>query len=229
MRPNIRSLSGIVLMLGIIPIFAGLLACMPVPIGDPERSRIDPDLNGVWAVETSDDAGPVYFLRPYDKRTWLILGTEVRGESLQTDTAQQVIDLLGGDDVETDSVVVQKAWLKKLGGATFMTWESVGSYDEDGLVLPEYWMVWKLEKNGPDEFSLRLVNGEHDVFADLDELDDDRGNLTRVRRQWERALRKAVDNPELFADDDEVWVFHRVPDDALEDAFSLFSDVVEFE
>ena len=52
MRPNVRSASGMVLMLAIIPIFAGLLACMPVPIGDPERSRIDPEITGVWFLES---------------------------------------------------------------------------------------------------------------------------------------------------------------------------------
>jgi hypothetical protein len=37
MRNKIRSISGAVLMLMIIPIIVGLLACMPVPIGDPAR------------------------------------------------------------------------------------------------------------------------------------------------------------------------------------------------
>jgi hypothetical protein len=74
MNSRSRSLSGAALMLLIVPIFAGLLACMPVPIGDPERSRIDPDLTGVWAViasgESFDESG-FYVFEPYDKRTWL--------------------------------------------------------------------------------------------------------------------------------------------------------------
>ena len=77
MRPYVRSATGVLLMLGIIPVFAGLLACMPVPVGDPEKSRIDPELSGVWAVSGEGNSGPVYFLRPYDKRTWLIWATEV--------------------------------------------------------------------------------------------------------------------------------------------------------
>jgi len=65
------------LALVLIPIFAGLLACMPVPIGDPERSRIDPELSGVWAVLQSEDSGSdaiFYIIEPYDKRTWLVTG-----------------------------------------------------------------------------------------------------------------------------------------------------------
>ena len=45
-----RRLAGLVLMLGMIPVFVGLMACIPVPLGDPESSRIDPDLNGTWIV-----------------------------------------------------------------------------------------------------------------------------------------------------------------------------------
>ena len=35
MTPKIRSFSGAALMLVVIPIFVGLLACMPVPVGNP--------------------------------------------------------------------------------------------------------------------------------------------------------------------------------------------------
>ena len=76
MTPKIRSFSGAALMLVIIPIIAGLLACMPVPIGDPERSRIDPGLNGVWLLAEGDNIDMYQFL-PWDKRSWLVMGTEI--------------------------------------------------------------------------------------------------------------------------------------------------------
>ena len=58
MRLNPRTFTGALLMLGILPIFAGLLACMPeyVPLGDPEKSRIDPELNGYWFIPGDDSA-----------------------------------------------------------------------------------------------------------------------------------------------------------------------------
>ena len=55
MSAKLRSISGALLMLVIIPILAGLLACMPVPIGNPERSRIDPAITGVWAFMEEDE------------------------------------------------------------------------------------------------------------------------------------------------------------------------------
>ena len=45
---------------------------MPVPIGDPEKSRIDPDLSGMWLLLMGDLAPAVALFEPYDKRTWLI-------------------------------------------------------------------------------------------------------------------------------------------------------------
>ena len=50
-----------------------------------------------------------------------------------------------------------------------------------------------------------------------------------MRRQWERALKKAVDDPELYVEDSEVWTFHRVPPELLEDVFDLFDDVIEYD
>ena len=77
MKPNTRSITGALMMLAIIPIFAGLLACMPVPIGDPERSRIDPDISGVWLLESEEEFDALYLYQPYDKRTWLVVGAGI--------------------------------------------------------------------------------------------------------------------------------------------------------
>ena len=239
-RPNIRSASGIVMMLAIIPIFAGLLACMPVPIGDPEKSRIDPDFNGVWTIDGESDAGAIYFFRPYDKRTWLLLAAGIvesddyEGDELDIDSAQDVFDILAAQyvcsgGITADDFLLQKVWLKKIGGVTFMTWESVGFHDGKDLHLPEYWWVWKVDKAGVNEFRLSMINIEHDVFDDVDELDDDRSNLERVRRQVERAIRKAADDPDLYIEEDGALVFRRVPDELLEATFELFEEVVDLD
>ena len=76
MKPTTRSISGAVLMLAIIPAIIGILACMPVPIGNPERSRIDPEISGVWVWLDSDDDA-FYAFEPYDKRTWLLTGIPI--------------------------------------------------------------------------------------------------------------------------------------------------------
>ena len=66
MKSNHRVLTGLAIAL------VGLLGCLPVPIGDPEKSRIDPELNGMWLMDRGDGDPAVTLFEPYDKRTWLI-------------------------------------------------------------------------------------------------------------------------------------------------------------
>lgn len=191
-------------MLLIIPIFAGLLACMPVPIGDPERSKIDPDLTGIWVMLGDDDdvdAG-FYVFEPYDKRTWLLaaIGIEA-GENVDLDkydfsTYQGYESLamnekVSFDDIYADGIGLQKAWLTKLGGEQFFTWEPMGKVDALADV-PEYWMVFHLAKENENTLVLRMVDSASDPFEDIKE----------TRRAYERVLKKHARNPEIFGDDD---------------------------
>ena len=79
MTPRQRSLSGLFLALILVPVLAGLLACLPVPIGDPERSRIDTSLNGLWLWGDG-----VMLFEPYDKRTWLLSAYKIRDAKCTT-------------------------------------------------------------------------------------------------------------------------------------------------
>lgn len=213
-------------MLVIIPIFAGLLACMPVPIGDPERSRIDPELTGVWVGLTDSESfgePGFYVFEPYDKRTWLISGAGlVEGDSpdlpdFDLTAYDGWVELAAADPVvegyvSIEAIGVYKAWLKKLGGETFMTWEPKMMLDE-GIPEPEVWITYRVVKKGRDRIELHYVNGESDLFDDVDE----------TRRAYERVIRKNAENPELYADEDGVGeVFIRVQDSELQ----LFEDLL---
>ena len=204
MTPKSRSLSGAMLALVLIPIFAGLLACMPVPIGDPERSRIDPELTGVWAVlssgEYTDEPG-FYVFEPYDKRTWLVSGAGLE-EGDDSDLSKYdltsyagFVELVADDDqIYIDEIAVYKAWLKKLGGEVFMTWEPKIVID-DGIAEPDVWLVYRIIKDGPDTIRMQMVNAESDLFDGVKE----------TRRAYERVISKNASNPELYGNSkDEV-------------------------
>jgi len=204
MNSKSRSLSGAVLMLLIIPIFAGLLACMPVPIGDPERSRIDPELTGVWAALSTDDVISevgFYVFEPYDKRTWLVTGAGlVEGDNpdlpeLDMSTYNGWVELAAADPVaegyvSIENIGVYKAWLKKLGGEVFMTWEPKMFLDE-GIPEPDTWITYHIMIKNHDRIELRYVNGESDLFDDVDE----------TRRAYERVISKNANNPELYPEE----------------------------
>jgi hypothetical protein len=181
---------------------------MPVPIGNPERSRIDPAMTGVWAVLTTDDSDSdpgLYVFEPYDKRTWLITGYELsEGDSVDLDqydfsTYQGYEKLASKEKVFADHVyaselVLYKAWLTKLAGETFFTWEMKGIAAELGED-PEFWMVFHVVSADEDSIVLRMVNGEAEPFDDID----------KTRRAYERVLRKHVDDPEIYGGPDDEY------------------------
>jgi len=75
-----RSRAGLLISIILLPLLVGVLACippLPVPLGDPENSAIDPALSGAWVLgenggATMDNGLEVMVLDPYDKRTWLL-------------------------------------------------------------------------------------------------------------------------------------------------------------
>ena len=208
MKATTRSVSGAVLMLAIIPIIVGLLACLPVPVGDPERSRIDPEMNGVWAMTQDGADKGLYLFRPWDKRTWLVLGIEDGGSADQP-------------------VVVYKAWLKKLGGEQFMTWELAGGMQEDGTFQAEYWLVFRVDLDGENQMNLRILDYEFTGFEGIPEPDGYEGNYVRdMRRRFERVIKQHADNDEMYGD---TMVLRRVPDDELEAMAKRFQKYVEFD
>lgn len=207
MKATTRSVTGAVLMLAIIPVIVGLLACMPVPVGDAERSRIDPDLNGLWALVVDEADDGYYLFRPWDKRTWLVLGVEDDGNSVEP-------------------AVVYKAWLAKLGGETFMSWEMAAGMREDGSFQPEYWLVFRVEKSEED-LRLHPLNYEYDGFEDLPEPETYKGDYVRdMRRKFERIIRKNVDDEDMYGDS---LTLRRLTGDELREAADTIESYFSFE
>lgn len=223
MRSNSRSISGAILMLAIIPMIAGLLACMPVPIGDPERSRIDPLMSGWWAMDNEEGGAALAVLRPYDKRTWLAFRVPLeKGELADIDdfdlrTAGDLLTVLRANPVGTKGVVadapsVYKVWLTRLGGERFMTWEPVGQIEDEKTFYPDAWFVFKVTERTEDHFAAAMIDIDHEIFEGLiDRLAEDKTDPWKARKQWERAIRKHVDDPELY--DSDILSFRRLPEE----------------
>ncbi len=69
-----RSRAGLLASILILPILLGVMGCftLPVPIGNPEKSRVDPALTGAWIAEVDNGEAWVLVFEPFDKRTWLL-------------------------------------------------------------------------------------------------------------------------------------------------------------
>ena len=231
MTPRNRTLTGALMMLVIVPIFAGLLACMPVPIGDPERSRIDPSMSGFWLMDDNDGEAALYLFRPYDKRTWLVIGVEIIAggnaefEDPDLSTAGDIIATLrahpaGANGLIAELPAVYKAWLAKIGKRRFMTWESIGDIHDAESFSPEYWLVFAIEEQQDERYTMRMVVPAEEVFEELGEAKKEDGwDPWKARRQWERALRRNIGKPELYTED--LFDMRRLPDDLSEKAVQL--------
>ena len=209
MKPWQRSVVGLAIAIASLPVFMSLLACLPVPIGDPEKSRIDPQFTGMWYA---DDA--VVLLEPFDKRAWLmtVVAFDVDDcEPEETDeeaTSEEIVaemnayeETLYWINGDTDCVAANefglyKVWRTELGGKWFMTWESMGIHDSEHAFAKALWYGFRIAWDGPDRFSLDMIDIEAEVFEDieiLDEIDDMEPPLDeRTKRKGRRAIEKVV-------------------------------------
>ena len=221
MKPTTRSISGAVVMLAIIPAIIGILACMPVPIGDPERSRIDPAISGVWV---SLEESAFYAFEPYDKRTWLLTGISLEegdDADLSDYELESYADLerlienesVGDDGATATELTMYKVWRTKLGGEWFMTWEPKGFFGNEDFA-PEVWFAFRIDRPDADTLDLYMVNDT--LFK----------GVAETRRAYERVIKKNAKNDELTLD--EPTRFRRVKPEHLEFFGDLASEVIEY-
>jgi hypothetical protein len=104
------------LPLAALVLFLG--GCLPVGLGDPETSKVDPRLVGVWE-ELKEDGSPkgtVSVLVPFDGRAYLMRTLEIeRGETVRVKPGEGSY----------------KAWLTTIEGKTFLTAQPL--YLKEGL------------------------------------------------------------------------------------------------
>ena len=195
-------------MLGILPIFAGLLACMPewVPLGDPEKSRIDPELTGIWHVGNSEEPllGQFMFFQPWDKRTWLVTNVafevDTNEEICDCDLSdyEQLIEFIEDENFDEEdfgiAAISYKGWLAKVGGERFLMLEWRGLPNDSGkeITYDPFWLMdLRVDKTGDGKVELQLIDPEFEPLSDA----------PKTRRGWEKVVRKHIDNPELYSEE----------------------------
>jgi hypothetical protein len=217
MNARLRSFSGVALMVLIIPVFAGLLACMPehVPLGNPDRAKLDPDISGMWIVTGEEDFGTVAVFQPWDKHTWHVTNIVIDGgvdadlSAVDLQTYNGVIGILENEmsdsgGYEVDGILVYKAWLTKISGEPFMTMDVRGLVHEDGSLDSIITLDYRLRKTSPDEFSLQMINEDFEALKDA----------PKTPRAWEKVIRRNKDEEELY--DGDVATFHKVRPEHIE-------------
>ena len=221
-----RSSAGLLMTLVLVPVLLGVMACLPVPVGNPDKSRIDPAMSGVWIGLLDGDA-TIMVLDPYDKRTWLMsliaLDTgqddqpekETQPEVNEPEKETSLLQLLHPDrsnQIKIKHFYIYKTWLTKIKGVSFMTWESKNLAETLPEMAPEYWLVFRVRRSG-------------DAILYLDEFDYEVDGLDEVktRKEAEKIIRRHLDDPEFF-DEDPYTKLYRVPDSDYESVSQLLGD-----
>ncbi len=195
-----------------LALLAVLTACLPVPVGDPEKSRVDPGLSGAWRVAGADEGQLLMVLDPYDKHTWLVtlIGLTAVGEYVVSedngpgqDAVPQIpFKAANADGFRVDSLGVYKCWLTRIKGETFMTWETKTLSETLPGMAPKQWLVFRVRKSGDDAFYL---DGFDYSIDGLDEV--------TTSKDAEKIIRRHVDDPGFFKVDDAPRLDRLPPDD----------------
>lgn len=198
---------GVLPALLLIPLLLGLMACLPVPVGDPEKSRVDPAVSGVWRITGDEDEQMLMVLDPYDKRTWLmtLIGLDVvDGNNAGTQSATQApFNAANATGFDVKGLAVYKCWLTRIKGETFITWEPKTLSDTLPNLTPKQWWVFRLRKDGDD--TLYLDSFDYTIDG-LDKV--------RTRREAEKIIARHVDDPDFF-EEDKASRLERLPQDGI--------------
>ncbi len=180
MKRNSLLCSSLVVM-PMLMVVLGLMACVKHPVGDPERSQVSPEFSGMWLVEDSQGTTTLLMLRPYDERTYL---AGIFSHHVVSGSVRPIRHVDG------------KAWLTTLGDATYITMEPlVWAHFADLTDKPPF-LVGQIDRV-EDVLKLRMVDGGRALVkaaADGDQL--------------EAVLRGHGDSDSVFSD--ELLEFRRV-------------------
>ena len=170
-----RTLLAIGLFIPLAAILLATFACLPAPVGDPEQAKLDDTLTGAWQLVPSDaskDVG-VVLVRPMDSHTYF---------------AQYIYLEVKDDKSEKATVLNYRAWLTTLGGATFITCESL---DDSKFIDPasdtRYYWVAKLDRKG-DTVTTLPVNPDLPIVKEA-----------KTREQMEAVVKANLDRKEFYS------------------------------
>ena len=229
---NKRSLLGLLVALLILPALLGVMACfqLPAPIGNPEKSRIDRDMTGMWAtkMDEKDEEAWILILEPYDKRTWLVSwlilefvdGFELRPTDISNGHVD-IIKLIQAGNLVLSGISFEKGWLTMIKDNRFMVWEPKVLFESKKPMKPEFWWTMRVESVDKKSLTLNYINIEFDGF-DVMEKYGEHITPKHAKKVIERVIRKNIQNPDLFLDKDDTPAnFVRVPIDDYKYIFEV--------
>ena len=177
MKPTHRTLLALALFLPLAAILLATFACLPAPVGDPEKSKVDESLAGIYKgmpADPTDKSTALAILKPWDAKTYLL----------------QYMVVETKDNKETHELQHFKAWLTIIEGKTFLTAQPL---DDPAALIGDtpdkpFWIVLRLDKV-PTGLEVRMVNPDSEFMK----------NLTK-QPEIEAAIKAHVSDNALYGD-----------------------------
>ena len=149
-----------------------LSGCLPFPLGDAQKSRIDPALEGYWLSDRGEQVTLVS-LYPFDDHAYVLESRDLKRD---------------GSRFDFQSRFLAKAWLTDVKGRTFLTVEPLVQRLA-GYKDPKFYPLFRLVREGT-RIETRRVNEE---FAPLKSV--------KSAAEVAAVIDKELDNPGLYAAD----------------------------
>lgn len=161
MKPTHRTLLAVALFVPLAAVLLAIFACLPAPVGDPEKSQVDPSLSGIYKLtppDPNDKSAELVILKPWDAKTYLL----------------QYMTVDSKDNKETHQIQHFKAWLTTLNEKTFLTAQPLD--DTASLIGADtsdkpFWVVLRLDKV-PSGLEIRMVSPDSEFMKNLTKQDE---------------------------------------------------------
>lgn len=149
-----------------------LASCLPVGLGDPEKSKAQEKYASQWTWETAQTRHLV-MLEPWDARTYAMRLITVSSRP--------------GEKRAEDGVL--KAWLTDIDGQTLMTLEAIPGVTGETSKSDKRFLVLKLNLTG-DRLIATTINPSFPPFESVVSSEE-----------LERLIRQHLDNPAAWAEE----------------------------
>lgn len=177
MKPVVRTWISVGLFVPLAAILLATFACLPAPVGEPDKSKVDPALSGIYRLQVTDPedkTSQIAMLRPWDDHCYLL-------EYITTGVK---------DGKEVRKMEHFKCWLTTLSDKTFLTAEPLDNqrfaWGDDGS--QPVWVVLRLDKV-EGGLEVRMVNPDGDFVK----------GLTK-REELENAIKAHASDQPLYTD-----------------------------
>lgn len=151
-----------------------VIGCITIPLGDPEKSKIDDKLIGVWLSKPDDDGSQTLFtVTGYDSRTYFV----------------SEFTFKKADEKITPGMRIDwKAWLTDVSGQTFATGE---------MISPS--MLLASKEDNAEKYGIVKIVHSGDTLT-IQSIDDDFVKNSNVQNSQELQdlIAKNLDNAKLF-------------------------------